>query len=161
MRPICHNSAPIAFEMWRHSGWGLGTTELPNMAGRYFGEMDDRIALSPRKAATRITGFELRADGLMVPTYRRRGRKGLALLRPLRGLAFAVAVLFAFKALIFAQAGAAGYEDRLARFGTDDAAARTVTFVMQADPVTVALGGALRRVVAGDVASTLEALALD
>ncbi|MGR3541086.1 MAG: hypothetical protein ACU0BS_06625 [Hasllibacter sp.] len=131
------------------------------MAGRYFGELDDRIALSPRKSATRITGFELRADGLMVPTYRRPQVRRIRLLGPLKGLALAAVVLLAFKVLIFAQAGPVGYDERLQRFGTEDAAARLVTTMMQADPVTVALGNGLRGLIHGDIAPTLEALALD
>ena len=132
------------------------------MAGRFFGEMDDRIAMSPRKSASRITGFEMRPDGLMVPTYRRRKRsRSFSVARLLRGLVLAFVAVMAFKAIIYAQAGAGGYEERLGRFGTEDTAAQVVTFVMQVDPVTEFMGGALRELMRGDVAPALESLALD
>lgn len=130
--------------------------------GRHLGEMDDRITLSPRHSATALTGFELRPDGLMVPTYRPRRRRGSRrMLRSLRGLLAVAIAVTAFKVLIFAQVGAAGYADRLSRFGDEEVASRAIGFVMQADPLTVALGSGLRRLMAGSVIPVLDAAALD
>ncbi|PRY95648.1 hypothetical protein BCF33_1270 [Hasllibacter halocynthiae] len=129
--------------------------------GRHFGEMDDRITLSPRRSATALTGFELRPDGLMVPTYRTQRRQARRMLPALRGFVAVILGVTAFKALIFAQVGAAEYEERLSRFDTGDLAAQAIAFVMHPDPVTAAAGGGVRAAIRGTVPPTLKAAALD
>ena len=87
------------------------------------------------------------SDTIAMPGARpgggRPGRGGAALAD---ALAVILAGTFAFKAVLFALVGSAGYEARVARLGDGGATMGPVgSMVMAADPLTAAAGRTLRR----------------
>lgn len=66
---------------------------------------------------------------------------------PLRGAAVVVGLLIAFKALLVAQLGSLVYDARVAELRTGSLIEQAGGFVLQQDPVTVALSDYLNRYV--------------
>ncbi|WP_375280180.1 hypothetical protein [Pseudooctadecabacter sp.] len=64
---------------------------------------------------------------------------------PFKGLLLIVALLITFKSLLFAQIGAGNYALRVDALREGTTLEQMGAFVMQEDPVTVALGGYLKQ----------------
>ena len=62
---------------------------------------------------------------------------------PLKGALIVVALLVAFKALLFAQLGAGGYALKVDELRGGSIVEQAGAYIMQEEPVTVALGGYL------------------
>ena len=64
---------------------------------------------------------------------------------PIKGLFLIVALLVMFKALLFAQIGAGNYAIKIEDLRNGTGVDRVGAFVMQEEPVTLALGGFLKQ----------------
>lgn len=62
---------------------------------------------------------------------------------PIQGMMIIVALLLAFKALLFAQIGAGNYALKVEELRQGTVVEQVGAFIMQEEPVTVAIGGAL------------------
>lgn len=84
---------------------------------------------------------------------RRVGRDGLIRTRPrflrprfpVKGALIVVALLIAFKSLLFAQIGAGNYAVKVEELRAGGVIEQAGAFVMQEEPVTVAVGGYLKQ----------------
>lgn len=80
------------------------------------------------------------------------GRDGLIRTRPrlirpavpLRGVALAIGLLMLFKAALFAQVGPLAYDDRVEAMRAGSTLEQAGAWLMQAEPVTVTLGGYMK-----------------
>ena len=104
-----------------------------------FGQRVDRLTRRHR-AMSRGYATVLRDDGLLVTAPARRGT-GLSL----RVIVVCILWLCFFKALLFATVGGATYEDRVSRLAEGNMAEAAGAWVMQADPVTRALGAQIAK----------------
>ena len=64
---------------------------------------------------------------------------------PLKGALIVVALLVAFKALLFAQLGAGGYALKVDELRSGSMVEQAGAYIMREEPVTVAIGGYLTR----------------
>lgn len=108
-------------------------------------------AFSKRLERVVRTHQKMRRNGFV----RKVGRDGLIRVRPrlvrprfpVKGALSVVALLFAFKAVLFAQLGDEPYSQRVADLRTGNAIERAGAVILQEDPLTVQLGRFLDRTI--------------
>jgi hypothetical protein len=103
-----------------------------------FREFDTRLKRIDRRHRKIAQGYAATVgrDGLLVAVPRRR-----RLRVPFAGIALVAVGIIAFKGLVLAQLGAAGYETRVANLATGSQIEQAGAWVMQADPMTVWVAG--------------------
>jgi hypothetical protein len=97
-----------------------------------------RIERKPRRSAITGVAYEVDRHGLITAHPRAPGWGA-----PLRVLALLGLGGLAFKAVLFALLGEEAYTSRVLRLGEGELVERASAWVMQADPVTVAVAGIL------------------
>ena len=71
-------------------------------------------------------------DGLIIARPVRRATR-----RPLRGVFLALAVLLTFKGFVYAQIGAAAYDERVGLLSSGTLVEKIGAYAMHADPITI------------------------
>ena len=106
-----------------------------------FFEFDNRIRRINRKRVNLAGGYVsvVGEDGLIVVKPRRKRAR-----LPIKSFLFLAVGLLCFKALILASLGQPVYEDRLDKLRAGSTVERAGAWVMQMDPVSTALAGAIR-----------------
>lgn len=108
------------------------------MSSSQFDEFDRRMRRISRRHTQLSHGYvtTINSDGMVVAKPRRRSPRGT-----LRGVALVILVLMVFKGFLYAQLGATGYEDRVAKLSSGSAFEKAGAVVMAADPITQWLSG--------------------
>ncbi len=107
---------------------------------------DDRIATLSDKRMAMADGYDLklRNDGLVVAVPRRRKR----IIPEIPGgvIAFTIAIVFVFKAVILSTLGQATYSEKMVLLAQGNIGERAAAFVMQPDPISNELAGVFLKV---------------
>lgn len=106
------------------------------MSASQFDEFDRRMRRISRRHTQLSKGYvtSVNGDGLVVAKPRRKGSRST-----LRGLAIVVLVMFAFKGFLHSQLGAENYNQRVANLAEGSVFEQVGSWVMSADPVTLAI----------------------
>ncbi len=131
MHGFGHNEAILAGDsaanaICRDSEFGMATRQQEQFSQRM-----SRISRQHSKMAsgyvTKVTD-----DGLVVAKPKRRGKSSL-----LKGLAIMIAVIFIFKAILYANLGAVDYNERVEGLKGGNLVEQGGAVLMSADPLTV------------------------